>query len=430
MIKGGLAQFKGKRILLLQGPVGPFFRRLAEDLEWAGAQVCKINFNGGDWVFYPQKSTLYRGTPEEWPAFFEQFVAEKGINFVFLFGDCRPIHIAAHGVARRLGIEVGVFEEGYIRPDYVTFERFGVNAHSSLPRNPLVYLHTSVPTPPAPQRVRPAFWITARWAMLYYAASHACRWLFPHYRHHRPLQIWEGLHWLRGFWRRWHYRILEEDVETTLSGPLSGKYFLAALQVHVDSQIHVHSGFGSVQEFIGEVMTSFASNASPEDHLVIKHHPLDRGYHDYTRFIDRHSRQLAIEGRVHYIHDQHLPLLLDHAKGVVVINSTVGMSAVHHGKAVKVCGDAFYDMQGLTFQGSLDAFWQKAPHQIPDPDLYLRFRNYLILTTQLNGNFYRRLHVPGVASGLVWADDSEKDAAAADTNAAGEPESHRPRDVA
>ena len=52
MLDRGLDQFKGKRVLLLQGPVGPFFTRWAEDLRQAGAQVFKVNFNAGDWFYY------------------------------------------------------------------------------------------------------------------------------------------------------------------------------------------------------------------------------------------------------------------------------------------------------------------------------------------------------------------------------------------
>jgi len=48
MIHGGLPASRGKRVLLLQGPQGPFFRRLAADLTEAGAVVHKVNFNGGD----------------------------------------------------------------------------------------------------------------------------------------------------------------------------------------------------------------------------------------------------------------------------------------------------------------------------------------------------------------------------------------------
>ena len=51
LISNGLIEFRNKRVLMLQGPVGPFFARLGVDLTHAGAVVFKVNFNGGDWLF-------------------------------------------------------------------------------------------------------------------------------------------------------------------------------------------------------------------------------------------------------------------------------------------------------------------------------------------------------------------------------------------
>ena len=92
-----------------------------------------------------------------------------------------------------------------------------------------------------------------------------------------------------------------------------------------------------------------------------------------------------------YIHDQHLPSLLKAARGVVVVNSTVGLSALGHGAPVKVCGAALYDMPGLTYQGKLRSFWHLAHTAAPEPDLVLRFKQALVSRTQLNGSFYRKI---------------------------------------
>jgi len=402
MILNELASFKNKKVLLLQGPVGPFFRRLAQDLTAAGAQVCKINFNGGDWFFYADHSTSFRGKPEVWPAYLEIFLLEKQIDTVLLFGDCRPIHSKARDVAKNLGLEVGVFEEGYVRPDYITLETSGVNAHSTLPKEPLVYLQSPETSVPEAELIGCPFRITALWAMLYYAASHALHFAFRHYKHHRPLNIWEGLYWLRGFWRRRSYKFKQRHIEATLSGPLSGCYFLVPLQVSTDAQIIVHSDYTSQDCFISEVLKSFAAHAERASTIVFKHHPLDRGYHDHTRLLHKLAADLNLQGRVLYIHDQSLPLLLEHARGVVLINSTVGFSAIHHGCPVKACGVAFYDMPGLTFQGSLDDFWTQGPAHPPNPVLYRKFRAHVIQRTQLNGNFYKRLEIQGMHAGLVW----------------------------
>ena len=88
MIATGLEAFRGKRVLLLQSPVGPFFHRLARDLRWVGAQVCKINFNGGDLLFYPFDGLNFRGTLDEWPDFLGRVITERNIDVVLMFGDC------------------------------------------------------------------------------------------------------------------------------------------------------------------------------------------------------------------------------------------------------------------------------------------------------------------------------------------------------
>ncbi|MGH8841090.1 MAG: hypothetical protein ACREX1_00265, partial [Advenella sp.] len=137
-------------------------------------------------------------------------------------------------------------------------------------------------------------------------------------------------------------------------------------------------------------------------HLVIKHHPMDRGYNDYSNWLQQLEFLYDLSGRVHYIHDQHLPSLLDHAIGTVVVNSTVGLSALLHGSPLKVCGRAMYDFKGLTYQGTLDEFWREAPDEKVDGKLFDSFRNYLIATTQINGNFYKRIKGEKAATGLSW----------------------------
>jgi capsular polysaccharide export protein len=410
-----LAAYKGKRVLLLQGPIGPFFRRLAADLRWSGAQVCKVNFNGGDCLFYPLGAISYRGRMNEWPGYLSRLIIERHINVIMLLGDCRPIHSAVHAIASRHHIEVEVFEEGYVRPDYITLERGGVNGYSHIPRTPLFYLNNPIPTVPDARAVPHPFRYVILWSVLYYLAGALLYPFFRHYRHHRPLTLLEAFPWIRGYWRKLYYKFRERGVGASLRGERSGQYFLVPLQVHNDAQIHMHSRYHDVPDFIHEVMRSFAAHAPPKTSLVFKHHPLDRGYREYARSIRAAARKLGIADRVTAIHDQHLPSLLEHARGVVVINSTVGFSAIHHDTPVKACGTAVYDMQGLTFQGTLDAFWKAAAEETIDRELYVRFRNYLIDKTQANGSFYKPLDIPGSHSGLVWPSEATGNLASSDS---------------
>ena len=402
MTSNGIETFRGRRVLLLQGPIGPFFCRLSRDLEKVGALVFKVNFNGGDWLFYPRHSTSYRGTLEEWPVFFEYIVIKHQIDDVLLFGDCRPVHCVIRKTAMKRNIRIGVFEEGYVRPDYVTFELSGVNANSSLPRKADFYLNGALCSPPPQEKVGKSYWHMAAWAVLYYLASALLTPLFRHYVHHRPLTLMELFPWIRSAWRKQYYRVKERGILGRLTKGLGGRYFLVPLQVHSDSQLLVHSEFDSVHDFIKRVVDSFRTHAPQEFLLVIKHHPLDRGYYDYSRLIRDLVKVYHIKNRLFYIHDQHLPSLIRSARGVVVVNSTAGYSALLHGKPVKCMGAAFYDIAGLTFQGKLEQFWLNAPTAKPDRPLLQSFHRYMITQSQLNGSFYRRLKKDEGGTGLVW----------------------------
>jgi capsular polysaccharide export protein len=387
------------RVLMLQGPVGPFFANLAHDLRSVGGKVSKINFHGGDWLFYPSNTTNFRRPMDEWAGFLERFLITNQIDLILLFGDCRPHHLVARDVALKLGITLGVFEEGYARPDYITLENYGVNAHSEIPKDPNFYIGKTDRVPSA-ERIGPPFFYAMVWAMLYNSAASLLKPFFYHYRHHRNLSIFDGICWLRSFWRKQIYKISERFIQDFLIKKHSGNFYIVPLQVGNDSQIHSHSRFESVQEFIVEVMVSFSKYSPSGTLLVIKQHPLERGYSNHGEFIEAMARELNILDRVIYCHDQHLPTLLKHAKGCVVINSTVGMSAIGQSLNVKCLGDAVYNMPGLTFQGELDDFWKASGG--PDLNLYKAFHSYVINKTQINGNYYRRLPVPNIRSGVLW----------------------------
>ena len=408
MISDGLNEFQGKRVLMLQGPVGPFFARFATDLNLVGAVVFKVNFNGGDWLFSKSASfaRVFNFTDElaAWPAYFSNLLTRLNIDTVFLFGDCRPIHVAAMSVIQKRGLHVGVFEEGYIRPDYITLERDGVNNNSSLPSNPAFYLAQPKRQLASSESLGRTYGQATKWGGLYFAAASLMWFRFRRYQHHRRLGFADFPFWMHSYWRKFVYRWSERHVLPKLVAEDSGNFFLVSLQTRGDAQMSVHSGFKSVDQFIEVTMASFAQHAPKDSLLAIKHHPLDRGYSDYTRLIQRLTQKNQLEGRCHYIHDQHLPTLLQHASGVVVVNSTVGLSAVGEGVPVKVCGESIYDIDGLTFQGSLDNFWKNALLAVPNAALYQAFKTYLITHTQHQGSFYKRLPSVFYQSGVMWTD--------------------------
>jgi len=383
-----IGKIKGKKILLLQGPMGMFFSDLDKLFRKHGATTFRIGFNAGDWVFANKDHYIpYREPIENWGNFIKNFFIEYKIDQVFLLGDCREYQRIAIEIAQVLDIETYVFEEGYIRPNYVTLEKWGVNNFSLIPRDRKFYENLSedeykykddLPT-------NPSFMKMAISASIYYLFAYFGKFRYPHYIHHRELhplkEFWYGI---RNFYRKYTYKILEYNKQEQL---INKKFFFVPLQTYNDFQLKTHSDFNTIEEFIYIVMKSFAFNVLDNDiYLVLKHHPMDRGRKNYTKYILGLAKQFGIEKRIIVVYDLHLPTLLSHTIGTITINSTVGLQALYHNSPVKVLGNAIYDIDGLCDQKPIDDFW-KSPTK-PNRKLFDKFRGYLINNTQINCSFY------------------------------------------
>ncbi|EPN6804205.1 capsule polysaccharide modification protein KpsS [Campylobacter coli] len=379
-------EFSGKTVLLLQGPVGTFFHRLAIKMKKNKTKVFKLNFNGGDFLFYPSGKRC-KCDEKDLENFYESFFKEKKIDAIVMYNDCRLIHAKAIKVAKGLGIGIWIFEEGYLRPYCITFEKDGVNANSSLPRDKNFYLSCNILTKESIKEIPGGFKFMAFSTFLYWLFSFLLAPFFNNKLHHRTLYPFEFLFWFRSLYRKYLYKFTEKKLNQKIYS-LEKKYFLAILQVYNDTQIKYHYK-KSIEHFIEETILSFANHARAKSYLVFKHHPMDRGYKNYSKLINGLSQKYHVEGRIFYVHDTYLPTLLKNALGCITINSTVGLSAILEGCPTKVCGNAFYNFEGLAYPKKLQFFWREAHAYKPNPSLVINFKNYLLNTNQFNGNFYK-----------------------------------------
>jgi len=391
-----------RTFLFLQGPHGPFFSLLAARLEREGHRVHRINFNGGDradWADWAGPALDYRGSPDDWPHFFDSFVVENRVTDLVLFGDCRPLHRAAHGMAKLRKLRIHVVEEGYIRPDWMTLELDGVNGNSTLSRDPKWYLAQARELPPLPQHppVPSSFDRRAREAVSYYAQAIFQFWRFPHYRSHRPLPALLELY-------GWGWRMLGRSkarrrAEQTLGELGDAPYFAFPLQLNSDHQIRTHSPFGSMKVAAQFVVDSFARSAPPETRLLVKEHPLDNGLINWRRVIGRQAAQLGIADRVLFLEEGDIAKVVAGAQGVVTINSTTGTLALSAGVPTAVLGQAVYHIAGVTHQGPLDSFWRMP--KPPRPELYDAFCRVLVDRCLVHGGFLSDKGVEMLVEGSV-----------------------------
>lgn len=389
--------------LFLQGPPGPFFAELATGLRAVGHRCHRVHFTGGDQFDWPGAATHFTGTLGGWPAHIHGLLVADGITDVVLFGDCRPLHAAARGVAGALAITVHVFEEGYIRPDWVTLERGGVNGHSSLPRGADAYRRHATLLPPVVDHppVPASFRTRAAEALAYFVATRLRASRFPGYRSHRPHgPAAELAGWIRRMALRPLARLRSAASHRALTGR---RYVIVPLQLDSDHQIRTHSPFAGMTEAIETIVESFARSAPADLSLMIKEHPLDNGLRPWRRTIRAIATRHAVPDRIRFVEHGDLHALVIAATGLVTVNSTTGTFALAAGTPVAVLGHAVYDLPGLTHRQGLDAFWT-AP-VAPDPALYDAFRRVLAARCLLRGGFSSRagraLLIPGAIDRLL-----------------------------
>ncbi|WP_235597615.1 capsule biosynthesis protein [Campylobacter iguaniorum] len=371
--------------------MGKFFNKLFTIFAQNGAKVYRIGFNAGDSFFAKDQNYYpYKGKPKHWRDFIEDFLISRNIDMIFLFGDCRFYHKHAISIAKNTGIDVYVFEEGYLRPGFITMEYFGVNSNSSMPKHREFYDNYTSRTLEtfASQHTHSTYTRMAWWAFEYYVISDIFYFLYPHYIHHRNFTAFdEGINGIKNFFRKYINMLKERNLEYMFENKITDKYYFVAIQTHDDFQVRTHSKFRTIEDFLQYVLLSFIKFAPKDTSIVFKHHPMDRGKKNYKPFIDRIAKEYDVEDRIIVVWDVHLPTILRNAKAVVVINSTVGLSALYHAKPTICLGKSMYDIDGLTSKGmSLDKFWTH--HKPVDRDLYHKFRQYLLDKTQIPGSFY------------------------------------------
>jgi capsular polysaccharide export protein len=389
-----------RSFLFLQGPISSFFDRLGRALIARGHRVHRINLHFGDRLFWRLPATNFRGHFAEWREFIAATLDRHQITDLVLHGDRRPYHIVAAEEARARGIAVFTTDLGYVRPDWITLEYDGTTTYSRFPRDPdtIRTLAAELDPPDLEPRFQNPFRLIATLDIAYNLGLIFGRPLFPRYRYHsivHPFAEYAGWLWSRG------RRVLTQpaaDAEKARLRHSPGSYFLVPLQLATDYQIRAHSPFRDGREAAREIIASFARSGSPHK-LVFTAHPLDNGLIAWDRVIARLAREFGVADRVLSLPGGTPAELLRNAAGVVTINSTIGITAMHAGVPVKALGNAVFDVPGLTCQSPLDRFWASPPR--PDPELMAAFLRALAGTTQVKGGYYERASQECAIAGFI-----------------------------
>ncbi|MDS9468010.1 capsule biosynthesis protein CapA [Paracoccus sp. MBLB3053] len=403
--------------LMLQGPHGPFFDKLGRQLRRAGAEVWRVGFNAGDEFFWSDASHFIRHTapPEEWPVHLERIIKEKGVTDIVLYGDVRPVHAAARSAGKRFGLVLHVFEEGYLRPFWITYERGGSNGHSALMDIPVRQMRNALRGRVGELSRPPARWGDMRQHKFYGALYHFFVLIkngrYKGYRTHRQISVFQEF---RLNFRRLLFTPIDviaqrREADAVRNGGFP--YVLVLMQLEHDSNFVAHSPYGRMADFTDEVLAEFARSSPRHHHLVFKAHPLEDGRGGIRQAISERAASLGISDRVHFVRGGKLAQLLNQARATITVNSTSAQQALWRGLPVKAMGRAVYDKPGLVSDQDLAGFL--ADPMAPNAWAYRRYRDFLLESSQVPGGFYSnrsRAHALRIVVDMMIAPEDPYDA--------------------
>lgn len=385
--------YKKRKFLFLQGPHGPFQYQLAKALIVCGVEVCKICFNAGDRFFWKDRKTCldFTDTLEAWPDFVKSVLAQNYTDLV-IYGDSRYIHTTAAAHAKKLGIIVHYFEEGYLRPYWVTYERDGVNGASRIAKTTIAQMRKDIQDVESTLIAAPVLWGDMRQHVFLGAIYH---WFvmfrnrkFPHYIPHRGNTVRSefGFH-IRKILNRLPHNMTRwyKTKRLVRSGAV---YHLCLLQLSHDASIQQHSTYTGMDMFMRECVDAFSKYAPKHHHLIFKAHPLEDERTPLAKLARLLARDFNATDRIHYIRGGKLAQILDFAASVVTVNSTAAQQALWRGLPVKALGESVYNKPELTSDQNLKDFFAKPKK--PNMAAYRDYRRYLLATNQIPGGYYKR----------------------------------------
>lgn len=202
-------------------------------------------------------------------------------------------HLIALEVAKLHHIKVYYYENGLL-PNTVVFDKKGINASNSVPRNKSFYenYHTSIELPGK---------------------------LVPRIGRNR-------------------------DIFKGIKKDLPKEYIFVPFQVDADTQILISSPWIKNMRILFDTIESISNQCKYS--FVFKEHPSSG-----VVYADLHER-IKQSSNLSFQNEYSTQELIENSQAVVTINSTVGIESLLFYKKVIILGDAFYNIEGLTFSAN------------------------------------------------------------------------------
>jgi len=313
--------------------------------------------------------------------YLEGLERKSKISLIIIWNDTFIFDALAKAFAIKNHIPYRIFEAGLFRPNTITVDSVGVNANNSVPRDTNFFrnitfnskeLETEVPID-----------LRVSQSNISYICNRLVDFICTKLGQQEETRIiFEPL----------IKKVIRNVKKTTSNMPsvsMSKGYIFVPFQVKDDSQILQNSKYIKSMEdlvvFLVAEIREWNKNNGTSLKVVFKEHPADTV--DYRGLYKKYSK----EDHVIFLKKGNTQDLIKNSKLVVTINSTVGLEAISQYKRVITLGEAFYNIEGISFhcnnQKEFQYYLKQALSSDIDSDLVNNFLNYLKYEYQLIGNW-------------------------------------------
>lgn len=279
--------------------------------------------------------------------FIDKYIDENNINVICLFNGYHWIDQVTKYLAEKKGLKVHYFEDGLFRPITVTLDSKGINAESSISRDPNFYDSVVVnherlkkylykSETPLYLKVKRESLVKVAIVKFLSMLGSAIQ-LHPNYYVH--INLFQAVKY---FFFKLHFSRRENDDIV-----FPEEFIFVPFQVSRDTQIFYNSPNISNMEQLLDLVYDAVLRFNQENRrslkIIVKEHPEDMSRNNYKELKHRY-RDVK---EVIFVQKYNVKHIIKKATAVITINSTVGIEALAKEKTVITLGEALYNIEGV-----------------------------------------------------------------------------------
>lgn len=328
------------------------------------------NFNEKKWLEVTKK----------YIDFLEELRKKGNLEFAIMWNTSYLFDRILYFFCRKHNIKYFVMEQGYFRPFTLSFDAKGVNSEASISKNSRDYKDIKIDLDKYREYLNKPITAKENKIEKHNEIIYSILRLYEKTKIDlNKNNIWDITE--RNLIQFFNKKMAVKKFKKYHSvKKIEGKYIFIPFQVEGDSQIILNSDkikkMFQLYKVVAETMIKLNEKRKEKIKAVFKFHPMD----EYINVEEILNLEKKYEETIFFM-GGNTQELIKNAEAVITINSTVGVEALMEHKPVVTLGDAFYNIDGITYHcdklEELSGVLEKALTLEPNKELIDKFLYYL-----------------------------------------------------